>query len=171
MNGVLGAGGEIGIGGGEAAEVVFAKEGCRSSVETGEIYGPRVGVDVAREERRADLRHGGLDGENAVFVGFGDGGVAGVESVGDDLCGEDADRSGQGAVERANKVGGRDARLKGKTGDLGESVHAGVGAAGTLGQRGFADDAAEGGLQFALDSVLARAGFASRGSRCRRRRG
>ena len=40
-------------------------------------------------------------------------------------------------------------------GDLSQRVHAGVGAARTLGQGRFADDAAESRLQFALNSAMA----------------
>jgi hypothetical protein len=134
---------------------MFAEEGGCGGVETCQIHRPRKGIDVACEERRADLMAGGFDGEDAILVGFGGRGVAGVERLGDDLRSEDTDGSGQGAVEGANEVGGRDARLKSKTGDLRESVHAGVGAAGALGQRRFTDDAAEGGLQLALDGGFA----------------
>ena len=149
------AGGEIGIGGGEAAEIVFAEKGCGDGIQASEINRPGVRIDIAREKRRTDLVDSGLDGENAVLVGFGDGGVAGVKCVGHDLRFEDADGSGQGAIEGANEIGGRDARLKGEAGDLGKRVHAGVGAAGALGQRRLADDAPESRLQFALDGGFA----------------
>ncbi len=81
FSGLLGAGCEIGIGGGETAKVVFADEGSGGRIESGEIQRPREGIDVAREERRTDLMAGGLDGENAVLVGFGDGGVSGVKGA------------------------------------------------------------------------------------------
>ncbi len=44
-----------------------------------------------------------------------------------------------------------DVGLQLEAGNLPEGVDAGIGAAGALGQRGFAGDAAEGGLQLALD--------------------
>ena len=43
-----------------------------------------------------------------------------------------------------------------KAGHLAQGVNAGVGAARALGQRGFAGDPAQGGLQFALDGRLSR---------------
>ena len=42
-----------------------------------------------------------------------------------------------------------------EAGDLAEGVDAGVGASGALRERGFAGDAADGGLEFALDGALA----------------
>lgn len=81
FDGILRAGCEIGIGGGEAGEVVFADEGCGSGIKGSEIETPGVRADVAREEGRTDLRAGGLDGKNAVLVCLGEGGVAGVEGT------------------------------------------------------------------------------------------
>ena len=162
FGGIRCANSEIGIGGGEAAEVVFAEECGGGGIKGGKIHAPRVGIDISREKRRADLRRGGFDGENAVLVGFGDGGVAGVEPVGDDLCSEDADRSGQRAVERSNEIGGWDVRLKSDAGNLSQCVHAGIGAARSLGQGRFAEDAAKRGLQFALNGGFARLNLPAR---------
>ena len=148
---VLGAGGEVGIGGGEAAEVVLTDEGSSGGIECGEIERPGIGEDVAREEGRANLKTGGLYGKNAVLVGFGDGGVASVEGVRDNSGIEDSDRSWKSAIEGAEEVCWRDTRLQRETGGLGERMHAGVGAAGALGQGRFADNATESGLQFTLD--------------------
>ena len=69
---------------------------------------------------------------------------------------------GQGPVEGAEQVVGGDGCLKDKAGDLGESVDAGIGAAGALGQGRFAGNAAQGGLQFALNGGSRRAAPASR---------
>ena len=91
------------------------------------------------------------------------------EMLRNDLRFEDADRSGQSAVERANQIRRRNARLQREAGDLGQRVHAGVGAARSLRQRRFAHDAAQRGLQFALDRCVLRAASAIRGSRFRRR--
>ena len=56
---------------------------------------------------------------------------------------------------RARQVLRRDGRPERKTGDLGQCVNAGIGAAGALGQGSFAGDAAECRLQFALNGRLA----------------
>ncbi len=49
-----------------------------------------------------------------------------------------------------------------EAGDLGECVHTGVSSARALGQGGFADDAAKGGLQFALNGGFAGLNLPSR---------
>ena len=71
------------------------------------------------------------------------------------FCLQISDRLRKRAIERAQEIGRRDVSLQGKAGDLGERVDAGVSAAGTLRQGRFADNAAERGLQFALDGALA----------------
>ena len=81
--------------------------------------------------------------------------MAGMEGVGNDFCFHDPDGDGESAVEGALEVFGRDGCLQGKAGHLRQGMHAGVGAAGALGKRRFARDAAEGGLQFSLDGGLA----------------
>lgn len=71
--------GQIGIAGGEAAEVEFAEESGGDGVEPFQIDTPRVWIYIARKKWRADLMGGGLDGEYAVLVSLGDGGVAGMK--------------------------------------------------------------------------------------------
>lgn len=63
----------------------------------------------------------------------------------------DTNRWGEGPIERATQIVRRDGSLQAETCDLGESVDAGVGAAGTLRERGFSRDAAESCLELALD--------------------
>lgn len=107
-------------------------------------------MDIAGKNR-------GTDGvlEDSVFVGFGDGGVAGMEGASYRSRLNDADGSREGAVEGAEEIFGRDVGLEFKAGDLGQGVNAGVGAARALRERGFTGDAAEGGLEFTLDCELA----------------
>ena len=82
--------------------------------------------------------------------------MACVEGVGDSLRVENSNGSRKGAIEGAQKICGRDRGLKGKAGDLGESMYAGIGAAGALRQGRLTDDAGESTLKFALDGGFAR---------------
>ena len=77
------------------------------------------------------------------MVGFAEGGVAGVEVGRGGFGGEDADAWGEDSIEGAEEVGGGDRNVEREGGDLAESVNAGVGAAGALGEGGFAGDVVE----------------------------
>ncbi len=138
--------GEIRIGCGKAAEVAFTEEFFSRTLQQREIDPPRERIDVARKEWRAELVHAGLDEEDAILVRLRYGGVSRVKTVRDDARFENPDGGGQGAVERAEQVPFRDSRLQCKAGDLRQGMYAGVRAAGSLGQRGLSDRAAEGGL-------------------------
>jgi len=89
--------------------------------------------------------------EDAVFVGFGEGGVAGVEGFGDGFGGEDADAGWERAVEGAEEVFGGDCGFQLEGCDLGEGMDAGVGAARTLREDGFAGQVAKRGRKGALN--------------------
>ena len=73
----------------------------------------------------------------------------------DDLSGKNPDGTGERAVECTEKIRRWNASLQWKARYLGESVYTGIGAARSLGQRRLADNACEGGLQFALDGAFA----------------
>jgi len=90
-------------------------------------------------------------GEDAVFVGFGEGGVAGVEGFGDGFGGEDADAGWESTVEGAEKVFGGDRGFQLEGGDLRKGMDAGVGAAGALRKDGFAGQVAKRGRKGALN--------------------
>lgn len=77
--------------------------------------------------------------------------MAGVEVRGDLLDGEDANAGREDAVEGAVEVEGGDGDVQREGGDLGEGVNSGVGAAGALGEHGFAGDVKDGLGQGALD--------------------
>jgi hypothetical protein len=88
-------------------------------------------------------KHGGADdiaGEDAVLVGFAEGAVAGVEVGGCEFDGEDTDARGESTVEGAVEVGAGDGDGEREGRYLSEGVDAGVGAAGALGEHGFAGD-------------------------------
>jgi hypothetical protein len=90
-------------------------------------------------------------GQDAVFVCFSVGAVAGVEirrAVGE---GKDADRGVQSAVEGAVEVFGGDGAGEVEVGYLGEGVNAGVCATRTLGKGRFAGFVLEGGGKGALN--------------------
>ena len=110
-----------------------------------------AGPDEGGEHGRADDAAGFAAGEDAVLVGLAAGAVAGVEFGRDGFDGEDADAGGEGAVEGAMEVGGGDGDGEGEGGDLAEGVDAGVGAAGALGEDGFAGDVVDGAGEGALD--------------------
>ena len=99
---------------------------------------------------------GRLDREHPVLIGLGAGRMSGVERVGNDLGVDDANGAGESAIEGAEEIGGWNPRVEREAGDLGKRVYPGIGPAGALGKRQFADDAAEGGLKFALDGTFAR---------------
>ena len=145
---VGGAGGEVRIRCGERKEVVFAEKVFGALPESGQIQRPGAGVSIARKEGRTSMRPAGID---AVLIGLGCGGMAGMEGMRRRCSGKNADRRRQGAVECAEKAFRRDARVERKAGDLGESVHACIGTPRALGERSFTGDAAEGVLKFALD--------------------
>ncbi len=114
--------------------------------------------DIGGKEGGADAfpRLSGGEGvpaafEDAVFVVFAAGGVAGVKGWGSYFGGQDTNAGGEDAVEGSVKVLGRDGGREGDGGDLGKGVDAGVGTAGTLGEDGFANDAMEGLGEGTLD--------------------
>ena len=78
--------------------------------------------------------------------------MAGVKAFGNEFGSENADGRGQGSVESADEIGGRDRSFEREAGDLPEGVDAGVGAAGALRQDGFASDVADGMGEGSLDS-------------------
>ena len=143
------AGGLVGVAGGEGGEVVGAEDVGRGLLERGEVEGETAGPDVGGQKGRADSCVVAA-GEDAVLVGFAQGAVAGVEGFGDGFDGEDADACGERVVEGAMEIGGGDGDGEGEGGDLRESVDAGVGAAGALGENGFAGDAVDGVCEGAL---------------------
>ena len=112
-----GAGGEVGIGGGEAGEVVGAEDVGGGFCGGFKVEGEGIVPDVRSEEWGADaVGFAGFadwvdTGEEAVLVGLAESGVAGVEGgigdrgVGD---GEDADGGREGAIEGAVEVLRRD---------------------------------------------------------------
>ena len=65
--------------------------------------------------------------------------------------GEDADGWRQRAVEGSQQIGGRDGGFEFEGGDLAERVHAGVGAAGALGENRLAGEVTEGCRERRLD--------------------
>jgi hypothetical protein len=70
--------------------------------------------------------------------------VASVEVGGNSFDRENADAGWESPVEGMVEVGGWDGNVEREGGDLTESVNAGVGAAGALGEDGFAGDAVDG---------------------------
>ncbi len=72
-----GAGGEVGVVGGEGGEVVGAEDVGGGLLEMGEVEREAAGPDVGSEHGGADLRI--ACGEDAVLVGLAAGAVAGVE--------------------------------------------------------------------------------------------
>jgi hypothetical protein len=88
-----------------------------------------MGHPVRFKVRGSGFEGWSAEGEDAVLVGLAEGGVAGMEGVGDGFDGEDTDAGGKAAVEGAVQVGGGDGRGEREAGDLGEGVNAGVGAA------------------------------------------
>ena len=160
---MAGSVGEVGVGGGEGGEVVGAEKMGGGGVHGGELEGVTAVPDEGGEEGRADIDVGGVlaGGEGvggvraakvyAVLVGFGLGGVAGVEGVGGVFKGEDADAGGKDAIESAVEVGGGDGGAEGEGGDLGEGVDAGVSAAGALGEDRLGGDVGDGAGEGSLD--------------------
>ncbi len=151
------AGGQVGVDGGEGGEVVGADDVAGGLLEDGEVEGEMAVPDVGGEHGGADggreFGRGveGAVGEDAVFVGFAAGGVAGVEVFGSVLEGEDADGGWEGAVEGKMEVGGGDGGVEREGGDLGQGVDAGVGASGALGEDGFSGDVVDGLGEGSLD--------------------
>jgi len=103
---------------------MLALEEAGGLLEGAEIDGPGTGVDEAGEGWRAD----GIT-EDAVFISFGDGGVAGMEGAWYGFRLQSPDGGGQGAVEGAEQVFRGDAGLEWEAGDLAEGVNACVCAA------------------------------------------
>jgi hypothetical protein len=155
--------GLVGVAGCEAGEVVGADHVGGGGVEGGEVQRPGAGPDIRRESGRADefvprfevpgskFGEGSAQGEDAVFVCFAQGAVAGVEICGNEFGGEDADAWGQAAIEGPVKIRGRDGCGERKGGYLAEGVHASIGATGTLGQDALTSDVVEGVGEKALD--------------------
>lgn len=140
----------LGIDGGEGCEVVFADDEGGGGGEGGLVE--RIGVmpAVTGEEGRTNIA-----AEDAIGIGFGAGGFAGVKFRGDGTGFKDADGGREEVVEGARPVftgdggGGREA------GDLGKGMDAGVGAAGALGEYVFAGQASNGRSECALDGGAA----------------
>ena len=120
---------EVGIGRGEAEEVVFAFKEARASLERVEIKRPRTGVDVAGEEGRAQKRRGIGGAQDAVFIGLGDGRMPRMKCASHSSRFGNADRRGKSPVEGAEQVLGRNGSAQSEARDLCERVNAGVGAA------------------------------------------
>lgn len=137
------AGGEVRVGGCEGGEVVSAEDVRCSLFKRGEVEMEAAGPDVGGEKGRADALVV-IAGEDAVFVGFSQRAMTGVEVFGNGFDGEGSDAGGEGAVEGAMKIGGGDGAVEGEGGDLCECVDAGVGASGALGKNGFTGDAMNG---------------------------
>jgi len=136
-------------------EVVFAEEGGGCALQDFEVDAPGIGVDITSQERWANLLAGRFDGESAIFVCLGYGRVSRVKSFGNDARVENANGRGEGPIKGADKVGGWNSRMQLEACNLGEGVHAGVGAPGPLGEGGLAQDAIERRSQFALDGGVA----------------
>ncbi len=131
----VGSVGEIGVSGGEGGEVVGAEDVIGGVVEGGQLQGPGTGPDEGGEGWRAEVfrmwfevrgsrfernfQGWSAEGEDAVLVGFGEGGVARVEVWGDDLGGEDADAGREAAVEGTVQIGGGNVGGEGEAGNLG----------------------------------------------------
>jgi hypothetical protein len=126
-------------------------------LEDGEVEGDMAVPDVGGEHGGADSGQGvwcgvqGAVGEDAVFVGFSAGGVAGVEVFGGVLEGEDADGGRESAVESEMEVGRGDGGVEREGCDLSEGVDASVGASGALGEDGFSGDVMDGLGEGSLD--------------------
>lgn len=138
-----------------AADVI----GC--VLEGGEVERKWAVPDVGSEHGGTDAvdcgRNGwGIEdaGKDAVLVGFTEGAVAGVEALGRDFDGEDANTGREGSIERAMEVCGRDRNGESEGGYLGQSMDAGVGTAGSLGEDGLSCDAFDCLGQGALDGGL-----------------
>src|ERR1700722_4690627 len=142
---------EVGIGCGKAEEVVLAFKEARARLERIERKRPRAGVDVAGEEGRAEERRRICCAQDAVFVSFGDGGMARMKGALDSFGFGDADRWRKCAIDGAEQIAGRDGGAKSEACNLRERVDPGVGAAGALRERRFSRDAAERRLKLTLD--------------------
>ena len=143
-------GGAVGIDGGKGGEVVFTGD-----QGGGLLHGcliQRIGMvgDVAGEKGRNDIA-----APDAVVIALGAGGVAGMEAFGHLLDGEDSDGGGKAVIEHDADVGGGNGAGGLKGCDLGERVHAGVGASGALGQKLFSGEALDGVGESSLDGGLA----------------
>ena len=94
--------------------------------------------------------------EDAVFVSFGDGRMARMKwCVARVLVSSMRMEAGSVRLRARCRFSGGIGARRVEAGHLGQGVDSGIGAAGALGQRRFAGDAAESGLQFALDGGLA----------------
>ena len=159
---VVGLGGFVAPVGGKGAEVVRA-------LEDGQGFGEIIGVELAGEVPGAmgeERRQDGGEAE-AVGVGLGNGGEAGVEVIGHLFAFNDADFGRELGVEGWNPVEGvhGEAVRCVEVGDLAEGVHAGVGATASVEAKGFLGDGGEGlfdqflnGLGIGLDLPTAKAG-------------
>jgi len=78
--GLIGTGGEVGVGGGEGGEVVGSEDVGGGPFKGGDVEGEVVAPEVGGEHGRAD---GGR--RDAVLVGLAPSAVAGVEACGRDL--------------------------------------------------------------------------------------
>ena len=111
--------GEVGVGGGEGCEVVRAENVAGRLVEGGQIQGPGTGPDIGcksgrTDEIRFEVQGSRFEREDAVLIGFAEGGVARVKVWRNDFGGEDADAGRKTAVEGAMQGGGGDGRGEGK---------------------------------------------------------
>ena len=142
--------GKVGIDGCKRCEIVLAHNE-RGGLLHG-VFIERIGMvrDIAREERRYDIA-----APDTVVIRLAARRVAGMKIGAHLLDGEDADRGRQAVVEDDTKIGRWDGARSLKGGDLGESVHSGVGASRALGQQPLAGEAFDGLGQRSLNGGLA----------------
>src|SRR5580698_750222 len=140
---------QVGVGGREAEEVVLAFEVAGRALQQIQVHGPGAGVDIASQEGRADAF-----AEDAILVGFCHCRVARMKGASHGSRFQNANGGGECPIEGELQIFRGNVGGEFEAGYLAEGVDAGIGAAGALGQWGFAGDAAEGGLQFSLDGGL-----------------
>ena len=85
---------------------------CAALLENRHINSPGVGINIAGQKRRADLRISRLCEQHAILVGLCPGGVSSVESVGHDLRIQNSNLGWERPVQCAVQIAGRNACLQ-----------------------------------------------------------
>ena len=138
------------INGGERREIVLPGNERSGLLHGNFIERIRMVSDVAGKEWRNYVST-----PDSIVVGFGAGGVAGVEVVRHFFDRQHANGGGKPVIEHDAKVGGGNAARGLKGGDLREGVDSGIGASGTLREQTLRGETLNGVGERALNCGLA----------------